>query len=177
VDSINWRRVWAAGNPSFSLYDTAEALEVRGLPSDRLQAEGWPTEPGRALLDYVPVPPIVGEMNGIELERLWTDGWCDAFFDLLIGLPATEHLAGGDTGMNVVMRAGDEFRLLSFDSRTYEDGPHTEVCIGIRRDGEMLVGAVYGADECEAVVAELLDLAPDVVRNARTSTGYCLRPW
>jgi hypothetical protein len=175
-DPIMWRRVFAAGNALFAPGAAPEVEESGALSVRRLRAEGWPTASGRGFEDFVPVLPFVGELSVDESEQLFSSDWAAAFYDLLICLPAAEHLPSSEWVM-VTRIAGDDWWLLSFDAQPFDSGPSEPVCVGGRRSGGEAVGALLGGEDATAKVARVLGLADDAWRGAATDTQECSRPW
>jgi len=177
---VAWRRVWSAGTATFDLLNTEEAQEQGGVPSAMLEREGWPHEDGLALLDYLPVLPLVGELVDAATERLWTDEWRDAFYDALLTLPAASHLLPR-TGLSASLRAGEDFRSMTFrvsdeDESTALRGQQL-VCFGMRRRDGVTMGAIIGGEAAEQSVLELLGVDAGGAARAEVSHGYCPCPF
>lgn len=176
-EPVAWRRVSAVGNAGFSPGAAPEVEEMGALPVARLQAEGWPVPDGLAFVDFVPVLPLVGELVEPETRRLFSSAWPSAFYDLLICLPAAEHLPRGIGGTWVSRIAGDTWWLLSFDAGPFEEGPTEPVCVGGRRSGDEVIGALSGGADATGEVARLLGLPADVLQDAVREVQVCPRPW
>ncbi len=177
ADPVAWRRVWAVGNADFALLNTEEANETGGVGAETLASERWPVDDGVALVDYVPVLTLVGELDGDEVGGIEGDAWPEHFHDLLVSLPAASHLLGGEGGLYVEMREVGAARLFSFEARADEEGPRAPVCVGVRREGELVVGVITGGEEATHEAAALLGVEAEAVEAAEAVSRYCQRPW
>lgn len=132
-------------------------------------------EVGLALIDYLPVLRLAGELVEAEVERLWTDEWPEAFHDALATLPAAEHLVTGADGLTVELLDLDDTRLFVFDPQV-DEAVRTRACFAIRRAEHEVVGLLLGGDDAARSVAALLGLTR-ALTGVEPRAAWCPRPW
>jgi hypothetical protein len=151
-------RVWSAGAVDLNLLEIPEAEETGTVSPETLEDAGWPVEDGPALLEVVPVLPLVGLLDESDALGFFdNESWPDTLVGVLVSLPCTSHLVLNG-GFTVRSRSAVGVRLMLFDVAAHEEAPRKIVAFGVRRFDDGIVGSIVGGDDAESVVIELLGL-------------------
>lgn len=148
----DWLRLWAAGDPALSLLD----LDEDGLTKERLEEHGWPARPGIALVEYVPVLPVAGELDASEAEALWTDAWESPLHGALSSLPASRHLVSAASGLSGTRWDLGEARLFEAEFSDDDATVRATFCFAVQRHEDRVLGLVLGGRKARATLTRCL---------------------
>ncbi|MBP9087358.1 MAG: hypothetical protein KBG15_14640 [Kofleriaceae bacterium] len=170
-----WRAVWSAGDPGFSLLDTDEANQTGGVSPATLAAHGWPTTDETALLDYVPVLDLIARLDDDDGQAFFDDAlFPENLPSILAALPSASHLVG--SALHVSWARTKDCVHAEIETTPAEDGPSVTFSFVVARCDVGFAAGIFGRAK-RAELASLFGIATDQLEQAPRKSSVATRDW